>query len=788
MSFVASEAISIPANALVPTPAPLDYVWGLATDGVLRPPRTVTERVKDATAMLRSFHVHFDTLHVDGLTMGAGTQVSSLVLRDVDLGVGLSRPAYLRQLVRSLQKAEGAMADGPDREATRKRIADVNRELKGAEGKPGLEELEAELEKLERKDRWEAGSLSAHERARLVELSDLLRGDAGATLDIGAIEVGRVSGAVQAEGATVKGIHLEGRLPIGPSGYYADEDLVSRFVAGGRAAPTVAELATKSDVHLTIKSTELRPGVDGRPSLRILAEKVPAAADLNARIAALSPQVDAGLRARLVQARDIVVELEALQARKDAKTPPIADQITEKTNRARELLGVSVDTLELGPITGGLDPGGALTATIHGIDAKGITGDGFAIRHVSGDLTLGVGGLGALDLGVSSLGSASGRAKARDALTGRFGLDAKIEGISTEVGDIGEVSISGLAGDVSMLADGYAVKHLRATRLAARGLNLGVASAHVTGTGVTLDGLDLDAEVHLASDGKLASAKVPRLDVKRLSAEALVYESTDAATGESVRAEIVSGGLVDLGVRDLSFAVDGEGKSHLSASGSIGGVDDLRYKVLLGTLDSASHKLKQTTVTGTVAGGGGPEGTPPVLAAAFAQDGKERKITLDVAALRLLGTEVRTPDGSVVVRRLTLGGRVTDSSKDGQTFGRDVRGEPPAVPAVAVQGRVHTPRGDRLQRDLGGARPGPRRRIDRAVEGCEDRQGGQQGQLASRQRLGEVAGDPQALAGELHRAASTREPAEDSLGASGLLAARAGEASQVRLLGGDDLL
>ena len=665
MSLIGSSAVSVPANALIPTPAPLDYVWGLATDGVLRPPRTVTERVKDATAMLRSFHVHFDDLRVDGLTMGAGTQVSSLVLRDVDLGVGLSRPAYLRQLLRSLQRVERGMADGPDREATRKRIAEVTVELKGAEGKPGLEDLEAELERLERKDRWEAGSLSAPERARLAELSDLLRGDAGATLDIGAIEVGRVSGAVEAEGGSIHGIHLEGRLPLGPRGYYADEDLVSRFVAGGRAAPTVAELATKSDVRLTIASTELVQGAGGEPTLRILAEKVPTVEELTARMAALPPSTDVALRNRLFEARAIVAEIDYFRV--GEPTLAVQDRITELTKRVRRLLGVSVDTLTLGPITGGLTPDGALTATVHGIDAKGINGDGFAIRQVTGDLTLGVGGLGALDVGVSSLGSATGQARARNALTAHFGLDARVEGITTEMGDIGEVSISGLAGDVSMLADGYAVKHLRATRLAAGGLNLGVAGAHVTGKSVALEGLDLDAEVHFAPDGKLVSAKVPRLDVKRISAEALVYEATDAATGEGVRAEIVSGGLVDLGIRDLVFAVDSEGVQHLGAAGSVGAVDDLRYRVLMGTLDSASRTLKQTSVTGTVAGGGA-DGAPPVFAAAFAQDGKERKITLDVAALRLLGTEVRTPDGSVIVRRLTLGGRVTDSTKDGQTF------------------------------------------------------------------------------------------------------------------------
>lgn len=669
LSFAGSHVAGTAANALIPTPAPGDYIWGFASDGVLRPPRSTIDRVKDATAMLRSFHVHFDELHVDGLTMGAGTQVSSLVLRDLDLGVGLNRPAYLRQLLRSLQKLERGIADGPDREATRRRIAEVTGELKGSEGKPGLEELEAELEKLERKDRWEAGALSARERARLAELSDLLRGDAGATLDIGAITVGRVSGAVEAEGGSIRGIHLEGRLPLGPSGYYADEDLVSRFVAGGRDAPTVADLARKSDVRLTIASTELVQGAGGEPTLRFLAEKVPTVEELSTRIAALSPTVDASLRDRLVEAKAIIAEIDSFRV--GEPTLAVQDRITELTRRVRRLLGVSVGILTLGPITGGLSEEGALTATVHGIDAKGVKGDiagqGFAIRQVTGDLTLGVGGLTALDVGVSSLGSATGKARARNALTGRFGLDARIEGITTEMGDLGEVSISGLAGDVSMLADGYAVRHLRATRLAAGGINLGVAGARVTGKSVALEGLDLDAEVHYKPDRTLDSAKVPRLDVKRIAADALVYEATDADTGEGVRADIVSGGLVDVRVQDLVVAWDSDGVQHLSAAGSLGAVDDLRYKVLMSALDSASRTLKQTTVTSTVTAGGA-EGAPPVLAAAFAQDGKERKITLDVTALRLLGTEVRTPDGSVIVRRLTLGGRVTDSTKDGQTF------------------------------------------------------------------------------------------------------------------------
>src|SRR5262249_46319991 len=201
----------------------------------------------------------------------------------------------------------------------------------------------------------------------------------------------------------------------------------------------------------TIASTELIPGPNGTPTLRVLAHKVPTAADLDARLKALPPTADPGLRKRLVDALPVVKHLEELQARKDARSEARQQAISETPLRARELRGVRVDALTRGPISGGLAPDGALTATVHGIDARGIAGDGFAIRRVTGDLTVGVAGLGGLDLDPAALLSAEGKDKARKALTGRFGLDARVEGVRTEIGDIGEVTIAGLAGDVSML-------------------------------------------------------------------------------------------------------------------------------------------------------------------------------------------------------------------------------------------------------------------------------------------------------------------------------------------------
>ena len=45
--------------------------------------------------MLRSFELSFDKLTIEGLSVGADTQIASITLTDVAVGVGLG-PAYLR--------------------------------------------------------------------------------------------------------------------------------------------------------------------------------------------------------------------------------------------------------------------------------------------------------------------------------------------------------------------------------------------------------------------------------------------------------------------------------------------------------------------------------------------------------------------------------------------------------------------------------------------------------------------------------------------------------------------
>src|SRR5262249_32350899 len=154
MSFWESEAVGLAANAAVPSPHPVDYLWGLATDGTLRPPRTVGERATDAMRMLRSVNLRFAELTIEGLSLGARTQATSITIRDLDVGLARSRPAYLRQLIHSLELALGRAA-GADRDPIEARLRQAREELHGTPEHPGgLEALETELEGLERRDRW----------------------------------------------------------------------------------------------------------------------------------------------------------------------------------------------------------------------------------------------------------------------------------------------------------------------------------------------------------------------------------------------------------------------------------------------------------------------------------------------------------------------------------------------------------------------------------------------------------------------------------------------------------
>lgn len=682
LSFWESEAVSLgqtAANALIPTPHPLDYLWGLATDGTLRPPRTVGERATDAMRMLRSVNLRFSELTIEGLSLGAGTQAASITIRDLDVGLARSRPAYLRQLIRSLELALGRAA-GTDRDPIEARLRQAREELYGTPEHPGgLEALETELEGLERRDRWIAGSLSPAESRRMSELSDLLRRDTGAVVDIGSIEVGEVSGAVQARGAVVSGIHLDGHVPIDTGGaYYSDEELAARF----RGSVQPPATTTPADVHLTVASAALTQDPAGGPALRIVADRVPTAADVQDRLTKMAPGANPELRARLQDVLPLLGELETLRA---AEHPTDVQQqrITALTNQVRERLGITVGSLSLGPITGGLDATGALTATAHGIDAQDIVGDGYAVRRVTGDVTLGVPGVAGLLGDARTFTDAATRDRATASLTARFGLDVTVEHAETETGTAVERATISVSGDVARLPDGYRLTNVWIGQLVLAGFTMGAPDTdlYVRGDEVTLEGVSAGGEVHFMTVGgerQFARAVISDLRIDRVSGRNLTYESTDTEAGRKLHVEVASGALGGIVARNITIARDSSAALAIEAGADVGGIDDLRYTFVRTVLSNGSTR----TVTGRMRGGAMPPvrteppprpqpgaspaarpadqsasgGPPPVLSATYASNDSGRRISLNPHDLDLLGTEIVMPPGrSIVVKQARVG-------------------------------------------------------------------------------------------------------------------------------------
>jgi hypothetical protein len=675
MSFWESEAVGLVANAAVPSPHPVDYLWGLATDGTLRPPRTVTDRATDAMRMLRSVDLRFSELTIEGLSLGAGVETASVTIHDLAIGAARSRPAYLRQLITSLELALGRAA-GVDRDPIESRLRQARDELHGTPEHPGgLEALETELEGLERRDRWIAGSLSLRESRRMAELSDLLRRDTGVVVDIGSIEVGEVTGRVQAAGARISGIHLDGHVPIDTGGgYYSDEELTSRFL--GRTQASTAR--TPADAHLSIASTELLRDPRGGPVLRLAADRVPTASHVQDRLTAMAPGANPELRARLQDVLPLLGELETLRT---VEQPTVAQQqrITDITNQVRDRLGITVGSLSLGPITGGLDAGGALTATVAGVDARDIVGDGYSVRRVTADLSLGVAGVGQLAADYPTVGSAATRERAR-ALSAHLGLDATIEHAETETGTAVERATVDISGDVRLIPDGLALSNVWVGRLVLDGVNVGAPGTdmYVHGELVTAEGVSADGEIHFAGTGAerhFSRGVVTSLRIDRLSGRNLTYESTNTDAGRRLHVEAPSGALGGIDIRNLTIARDSNAALAIEASATVSGIENIGYTAVRTALGDGSTK----TVTGTLQGGtmpdvrtappprpaagatpatpvpveGSPSGGPaPVLTASYVSNASGSTISLSPHDLDLLGTEIVMPPGrSIVIRQ-----------------------------------------------------------------------------------------------------------------------------------------
>jgi hypothetical protein len=183
---------------------------------------------------------------------------------------------------------------------------------------------------------------------------------------------------------------------------------------------------------------------------------------------------------------------------------------------------------------------------------------------------------------------------------------------------------------------------VEATRIVVSGVDLGVPGAGVTARAVTIEGLGLDATI---TD---TGAVVDRLDIGTLSADQIVYDGREP-DDSTVHAELRSGALTGIHVSGLEIGAGG----LIKGSVDVAGVQDIRYRVALGTLTGGEHTWVQGTLKGTSKKG------PVIHAETASAGGKTYSLTLN--DLEALGTEVHTPDGSVVIRHVKIGGKVVHS-------------------------------------------------------------------------------------------------------------------------------
>ena len=364
-----------------------------------------------------------------------------------------------------------------------------------------------------------------------------------------------------------------------------------------------------------------------------------------------------------------------------AGEPRVDEQeaITALTSAIRDRLGITVGSLSLGPITGGLDTSGALTATVHGIDLQDVVGDGKSVRRVTGDLDLRVPGVARLAEESPALGGAAASERARG-LAAHLGIDATLEQAETETGDVPERATLDISGDVRATADGLALSNVWLGRLTLDAVTIGAPGADFCSHGdrVTAEGISADGEVHSADTGgerHFASAVITNLRIDRLSGDNLIYESTDAHAGRRLHVAAPSGTLGGVLIQNIKIARDSAAGLAIDASATVGGLEVVGYTAVRTTLSDGSTK----TVTGTLRGGAMPDvrtapppplapgtspttaepvagsdsgGPAPVLSASYVSDASGTTISLNPHDLDALGTEIVIgPGRSIVIRQ-----------------------------------------------------------------------------------------------------------------------------------------
>jgi hypothetical protein len=695
LPFWKSTLITTPADLVAPTPGIFTNVWGLASDGVLRPPYSAAQRMKDTIAMLRAFGVSFDSLDIGGVSLGSGVQIGSLALHDVNIGIGQSLPAYLRTALSTVENAQSKLPkDSQQYKDLDARAATLKAQIAATEASPRIQQLRAKrndhprdltdkekqelavadkndrdeqrLTELEAKDRWHPGSLNKEERDELLALNQNLRSTVGISAEIGSVSVGRISGDVETGGVTLTGIHAYAKLPnVGilpyASGYLDDKTLAEQFMAGAPVVPSVADLAASSEFSLTVDATEVLKTNPEQPALVIKAksDELPTSAELMDRYMKL-PVIPGNepIRDRLAKAigalvqRDAAIRVTQSRAAGDAEKQAAQQRVVELTDQARRLLGITVGGIKLGRITGQLDPKtGDITATLRDARLTGLQTPGFAIDMITGSLEVGLSTVGVTErpdqLGKTRAHTLAGQ------LAPSFGLkNLSAMGIHLPTGEIGEVKVGSLTGKVRPTTDGLEIYDVVLDRLEIDSVSIGEMGNGIQAVSAVIEGIKLDVLLAFAKTStgpELASALVKSFHIDTIGAAGIVANLTTKSG--PVMTVVDGGSLHDIDVRDLDIEKGAAGWEALRGSASVGSLDNLKFQAVLGALKSAK------TISGTIttADVRDKEGKRvPLLTASYAKAKDGATIKLDLENLMALNGVFTSPDGSVQLRRLLV--------------------------------------------------------------------------------------------------------------------------------------
>ncbi|MFL6023315.1 MAG: hypothetical protein ACJ72O_08240, partial [Marmoricola sp.] len=692
-----SSLISTPSDLAVPTPGIFTHLWGLAADGVLRPPYSAAQRMKDMVGTLRAFGVSFTGLDLKGVSIGSGIQIGSLALHDVNLGIGQSLPAYLRTALGVVETARSKLPpDSQQAKDLEARAATLRAQIAATEASPRIQELrtkrkehpgqlteqekkelavaeqndhdEQRLTELEAKDRWHPGSLTKQERGQLLALTKALRSTVGVSAEIGSISVGAVSGDVETAGVLLTGVHAYAKLPnVGilpyAAAYLDDRTLAEQFVADGPAVPSVAELAKSSELSLTVDATKVLKTNPEQPALvvKTKAADLPSSDELMAQYYRL-PVIPGNepLRERLAQAigalvqRDAALRTSQSPTADDAAKDAARQRVTELTDRARRLLGVEIGGITLGRITGQLDPAtGNITATLHDAELIGVKTPDVAIDKLTGSLDVGL-STGGITQRPDELLKSPGHTIAGQ-LAPTFGLtNVSAMGIHLPQGEIGEVKVDSLTGKVRQTKDGLEIYDVQVGKVVVDSVAIGEPGSGVQAVSAVLEGIRLDVLLGFrktSTGSELASALVRSFHIDTLGAKGIVANLSTPAGPVMV---VVDGGsLHQIDVQDLDLQKGTRGWDALGGSASVGSLTDLRFQAVVGALQSATTISGEVTTSAALDQDG--KATPLVKAHfAKAKDGTMQDLGMDLSGLLVRNVAVTTPDGSVQVRRLLV--------------------------------------------------------------------------------------------------------------------------------------